>query len=882
MALFFCPLMGWAQDDADQANTASTEQSSDQASDSDQAPDTEEATAEAEAQPAPQSSGRVEKIEVTGSHIKRIDVEGPSPLLTLDREYLTRSGFNNVGDVLRETTVASFGGTRETALTGGAGTGASTTSLRGFGSERILVLLDGGRLPTIGGSSSVDLSLVPMAAVERIEIVKDGASAIYGSDALGGVINIITKKNYDGASLELGYMAPEKFGGNRLDIKGSYGKTFTKGSFLGVLQYRNNQETWSRDYDYARPRLDAQSSFGSPGTWYDPTNGPQAGSTADPCPAGRSDNGICRFDYSEYSQITPKIEQISALLTGDYDLTESIKLFARGVYTNRYVKNQLAPPPDRFENATSTGGLDTTITAATATAWGLTPTGNLTQVRYRLVEEAGPRISEVKTDSFNLQTGAEGYFWDSWEWKTSVSHGASTTTNEGIAGYANKKVLFQTAQGNPAAFNPFAAPGSKANLDAIPGARYKPLDQIDSSMTTINVSATGELMDLPAGPLALAVGASNAWQTFEQTTDPITGAQEQWGGGTSSTGKGRRDFQSGYVEFALPAFTGFEMQAAGRFDNYSDFGSTVNPKFGFRYKPFNALLFRGTWGTGFRAPSLTDLYRSQVTSFPFAQDPISNTFYQIREISGGNRNLREETTQSINFGTVLQLARNFSFVVDYWKTTQENQVGQASTRDIFRAEQLLSAAALTNLGIVVNRPTATSEVASLLNPNVNLASVDVEGLDFKLDYSLPVFGEWKLTAQVNHSLLLQYLVEPIPGLPLENRVGFAGIPHWRNNVILGMGNRSWEYTATVRTIGETNYSEQDSDPGAAGKTRDQTELDLRAQYVAPWDGTFALMVRNIFDTNRPQYKEYQSNGYLDTAIYDPFGRTVGVTYRQDF
>jgi iron complex outermembrane recepter protein len=154
-------------------------------------------------------TSKVEKIEVTGSHIKRIDVEGPAPVLTLDQEYLTRTGFNNVADVLRDTTVASFGGARESSLQGGAYTGASTTSLRGFGSDRILILLDGKRLPTLGGSSSVDLALIPMAAVERIEILKDGASAIYGSDALGGVINIITKRNYDGSSVEIGYTQPE-------------------------------------------------------------------------------------------------------------------------------------------------------------------------------------------------------------------------------------------------------------------------------------------------------------------------------------------------------------------------------------------------------------------------------------------------------------------------------------------------------------------------------------------------------------------------------------------------------------------------------------------------------------------------------------------------
>jgi iron complex outermembrane receptor protein len=835
-------------------------------------------------------SGRVEKIEVTGSHIKRIDVEGPSPVLTLDRDYLTRSGFNNVGDVLRETTVASFGGTRETALSGGADTGASTTSLRGFGADRILVLLDGARLPTIGGQSSVDLSLIPMAAVERIEIVKDGASAIYGSDALGGVINIITKKDYDGATVELGYTTPEEFGGNRLDVKGSYGKTFSKGSFLSVLQYRKNQETWSRDYDYARPTLPWQSSFGSPGTWFDPTNGAQAGGGADPCPVERSNNGVCRFDYSEYSQITPRIEQVSALLRGDYEINEDIKLTASGVYSRRDVRNQLAPPPDRFADQSALGlpntQVPTSVTGAGPTpaagTWGLPTTGAPTEIRYRLVEEAGPRISDVITDSYNVNVGARGYISDTWEWKSSITHGASTTDNLGFSGYANKQVLYNTAINNPLDFNPFAAPGSKANLDAIPGARYQPLNVIESSMSTVNVSAQGELVDMPAGPLSLAVGASNAWQTFDQETDSITGAGQQWGGGVAATGSGRRDFQSAYTEFAIPALESLELQAAGRFDNFSDFGSTFNPKFGFRYKPLNSVLFRGSWGTGFRAPSLADLYQAQLITFPFADDPISGQQYQIQQVTRGSQNLREETTESFNVGTAIQITESVSFVFDYWKTAQKNQVAQTSTRDIFRAEQALGIPALNAQGIQIERDPVTNLVTSLVNPALNLASVDVSGMDFKLNYRQKLFGAWNFNAEMNHAILIEYIVEPIPGVPLEDRVGFSGVPYWRNNISLGVGNRIWEFTATIRSIGETNASELALNPGDFGKTRDHTELDLRVQYVAPWDGTFSVLVRNVFNTDRPQLREYLSNGFLDTSIYDPFGRAVGVNYRQDF
>ncbi len=838
----------------------------------------EEAVQEEAPAAAPKSSGRVEKIEVTGSHIKRIDVEGPSPVLTLDKDYLDRTGYNNVGDVLRDTTVASFGGGREASLSGGASTGASTTSLRGFGSDRILVLMDGKRLPTLGGSSTVDLALIPMAAVERIEILKDGASAIYGSDALGGVINIITKKNYDGATVELGYMTPESPGGSRTDVKASYGKTFAKGDVLGVFQYRSNEATQSRDYAFARPTPNWFSPSGSPGTWVD-SGGPNAGSAADPCPAGQNNGGVCTFDYSPYAQITPSIDQFSTLLAGNYNINEELKVFARGIYTNRNVKSQLAPAPDAFRDDTSTGGINTAISQGTATGWGLAPASDLSLVRYRLVEEAGPRISEVISNSYALQSGVNGYFYNSWEWEFSGTYGASATDNEGVSGYANKEILFNLANQSPTEFNPFAAPGSKSDISS---AKYKPLDTILSSMSTVNLKASGEIADLPAGPLALAVGVSNAWQDYEQTSDAVSAAGKQWGGSVTSVGSGRRDFQSAYTEFSLPPFTGMELQLAGRFDNYSDFGSTVNPKVGFRYQPVQALLFRGSWGTGFRAPSLEDLYQAQTVAYPFGVDPQTGFEGQFETLTGGNRNLREEKTASINLGFVYQIMRDLSFVFDYWEATQDNVVSSGGTRDIFAAEQQFGVGYLQGLGLDIIRNATTGEVERMIAPNVNLASKAVKGLDFKLAYTVKLFGDFNLNAGVDYSLLLELLEEPFPGLGIENRVGFSGIPYWRNNVSLGVGNRTYDVSVMVRTIGEQNASALSADPGSAGKTRDHTEFDLRMQYVAPWNGSFALLVKNVLNTDRPLAVEYLSSGFLNTDIYDPFGRAIGLTYTQEF
>ena len=233
-----------------------------------------------------------------------------------------------------------------------------------------------------------------MAAVESIDILKDGASAIYGSDALGGVINIKTRKDYDGASVEWGYTQPQTPGGTRTDLKLFYGKNFSKGEFLGALQYRHNAETWSRDYDYAIPSFKGLSPTGSPGTWIEvgTNKEDQPGGGEDPCPSDRVDDEcFCLFDYSPYSQILPNIKQYNSLLAGKYEINENMVAFARGIYTYRFATNQLAPPPDNFSDESDAGGINTQIPQEVAQRWGLNANADLRRLRYRPVEELGPR-----------------------------------------------------------------------------------------------------------------------------------------------------------------------------------------------------------------------------------------------------------------------------------------------------------------------------------------------------------------------------------------------------------------------------------------------------------------------------------------------------------
>ena len=290
---------------------------------------------------AAEDDGKVEKINVIGSHIKRTNMEGPSPILVIDRSQIEMSGYNSLGDVLRDLPVASLGGQRETSLEDNAAT--TKTSLRGMKHNDILVLINGRRMSPIGGSNTVDLSILPLSSIERVEILKDGASSLYGSDAIGGVINVVTKKDYVGGQVNVTAALVQRKDENSLDglasfvdfwnwddvgpssldnswagkgdkisIDATYGGNKNDINYLLGGQVRFNSPMYLRDREFGKPALDFWSSWGSPGSWNDDGSTWHADTN---CPTDRIQDGQCKFDYSPYMQFMPQVFQASAFRT---------------------------------------------------------------------------------------------------------------------------------------------------------------------------------------------------------------------------------------------------------------------------------------------------------------------------------------------------------------------------------------------------------------------------------------------------------------------------------------------------------------------------------------------------------------------------------------
>ncbi|MBC7384966.1 MAG: TonB-dependent receptor [Cryobacterium sp.] len=806
-----------------------------------------------------------EKIEVTGSHIKRIDTEGVSPVTTITRKELEKTGYNSIGDVLRDSNVNSFGSMREASGSNAAGN--AEVNLRGLGSSNTLVLLNGQRLPSDAVTGAVDLNMIPMAAVERVEILKDGASAIYGSDALGGVVNIITRRDFTGNEVNVSQMVPQMKGGAKGEASIVNGVNGEKFNIVNVLQVRNNARVYSKDRDWTSHNI---SNTGSPGSY-------RNGSTpwkADPnCPPSKlvttPSGTFCTFNTSDFSTELPELKQIGALSEANYELNSTTKLHARLSGTYRVVKWSYAPAPGTF---TIPGANTGNLNPSGGPLPGTTPGADL-DVRYRLTD-LGTRDSEVNTYGYNALVGSTHQLSSTWELDLSAAHNIVDTSDKGVNGYALQSILDADIAGGR--FNPFGLPGSKGSLD---NARYVPEEHTRSQLSAVEVKASGEIGKIGERPIGLAVGTSAVYQKYKDSFDSESVSGNVFGNAGSSGG-GQRNSQAFYTEFSIPVTEKLELQAAGRYDHYSDFGSTFNPKGAFLLHATKDLLFRGSVGTGFKAPLMQELYAATSDGNPTFIDAVackseqaaggatpSCLPAQYSVTSSGNSGLKQQTSLSYNLGTVYQINPALSFGTDFFITKTKNVVG-IDYADLTKAER--DGVNVGQYGIIVNR--TAGYIDSIVAPLQNLASQEVSGLDFSVGYQI---GNLRLST--DHSQMLYFREEGFPGSGMKDRLGENGRPSWRNattaNYVLNPRN-SVALTALTISGHEKAVKEQ-------GNLSHYTALDLQYVYATKSSGAFTLGIRNLLNTT-PPLDDSNPTKPLDVTLYDQLGRQFMAAYKVKF
>lgn len=820
------------------------------------------------------------KITVTGSYIKRVDEEGPSAVQTIDTEQIKKSGANSVGDVLRNNAVISAVG-RESSGSSTAGT--STATMRAFGSDSILVLLNGLRLPKIGGGNSVDLNLIPVSALERVEVLKDGASALYGSDAVGGVINFITKKDYNQSDVRINYSLPQELGGNKFDVVGSTGYSTEKYAIMGVLQYRNNRGIYDRDRSFSKMQniTTDGNNFGSPGTFAQTSNaqkifGPEGCSTV-------NEQGYCAYDTTKQSMGLPDLQQFSGMLSGRYNITPKLKLISTHVLNRKDVFWQYAPAPDRL-----------TTTQAQATGWGLAGVTGDGFTFYRLVEELGPRKNNNVTTSYTGQIALEGKI-NSWDWELSGTFGQSTISQTGTSGYANKQVLYSLI--STGGFNPFAPSGTKSDISS---AVFQPTQDITNTQASTRFVTTGSLYGGGKyfGPIGMAVGGSSEWQSYKERVDAITGSRDSKGlsnlfGGSGSNGDGRRNFQALFTEISMFPINSVEVALAARYDKFSDFGNTVNPKLSASWQANDKFLLRSSIGTGFRAPDLGTLYAGESFGFPTfvdrkgCADGVSGACkarqYQFN--TRGNRNLKQETSVFYNLGFVTQPKKNWRISVDGWAANIKDIAG-LSLADITLMETRLpggKADLESRYNIKIDRD-SQGRLLSVDALTLNLGTRTVSGFDVGITHEghVNAFGKGLvLRSSFDHTQFLRNYSETFPGIGIrsnrdifwKNTLSFNVIQDKNNFGIMARSIAGGDKSANEGKVGDTGY----------GSLPFYTEYDLTYSRMDLWkNGTLSVILRNAFNSSRPLDDSVPVPSRLATSIYDPVGRAIQIGYGFSF
>ncbi|MFC3814740.1 TonB-dependent receptor plug domain-containing protein [Lysobacter sp. GCM10012299] len=602
-----------------------------------------------------QGATTLDRIEVTGSRIRGSDMETQQPIITLTRQDIDKQGFTSVADVLQNLTSAGSPAiSRSDALASGEDVGGYYIDIRNLGAQRTLILVNGKRL---GASTSglQDLSQIPMSSIDRIEVLKDGASAIYGSDAIAGVVNIITRKRYEGAEASA-YLG--QFGegdGDTQDYSFTMGSAGDRGGVTLSVEYYKQDPVAAKDRWFSKD--------GNTGGAWSPVS--QNGSFCDPCtptasavwwtlndggnPANRADyHRITSAEYANSNEqmfLMTGIERRSVFANANYDITDNITFNADILYNHRTTDQQIAGYPYQ------SGSFGTPL--APTSAFNPIP-GQNTAFRRRLWEV--PRTTKSDLETYRFAGGFNGFFelggrgWD-WDVGALLNRNTTTKTAHGDASLlATEQALgpsFIDANGvaqcgtaaKPIAgcvpWNPLlpygvAGQGSLANpeLQTFLFPQYTDTGLTRTTSYTANIS--GGLFDLPAGEVGLAVGVEHRQEEGRFVPDAFAQSGNSTGLAATTTA-GEYSLDEVYAELNVPLLSDvafakeLTINIAGRYSDYSNFGDTTNGKFGFTWRPIDELLVRGTWAEGFRAPTINDLYGGIGSSFESYVDPCGRT-----------------------------------------------------------------------------------------------------------------------------------------------------------------------------------------------------------------------------------------------------------------
>lgn len=903
---------------------------------------------------APKPTATLDKVTVTGSRIQRTEIEGPSPVTVITSAQIEREGFNTVFDALNTLTQAS-GSTQNEVFQGGFTPNASVINLRGLGPGRTLLLINGRRaadypLPYNGQSNFANFGNIPAAAVDRIELLAGGASAIYGSDAVAGVVNVILKTNYEGDLIKLRGSTTTQGGRDRGDLQWIGGKTGDKWSLTYAFEYFTSEPLYAYQRDFMDSSLDNPLPPDFVGIQPIGTmrvrrrTGSTAGSYFAP-PAGACEqlgDEWVRWDYRSanaagtitnlgqacgtfndvgYQTIDNGNNDLSGYAYGTFDFDNGMQGWAS---LQAWKSKAKYGAGTQFWGGRTVGGL-----------WFDQGFNNLVDAqRVFTPQEAGGMdnlLAKNDERSYDLAFGLRGQFGERFDWDLTLSRAEydikvdrprllSSAVNDYFLGPQQGTrvvggVTYPVYTLNQSRYYSALTPEQFASLNTVVKT------EAESYVNQGSFVVSGDLFELPAGPLGFAAVLEASQQEYELTADPrilpdYTGTDRPYNL-TGTGGGGQRDRYALGLEFSVPILESLKASIAGRFDKYDDVTAVDDAKTwnaGLEWRPVDKLLIRGSYSTSFRAPDMHFVFAERSGTFSAvldtrrclesgrtaAQCPSSDTVtnYTAFGVRQGTTNLTEETGNSWTAGVVWDVIDGLSISADYYEIELEDAVADITTAYILDGEAgCTTGLTRTRQPFTLGAPGSAfcndmlSRVSRLSAPGtpndgqiteirrgpINRAYQSVSGIDTTLDYRLDTDRLGDFRFQIGYSHTLEQKTSQFKGDPVldyrDNLTNFDFRSRVRTTATWAKDD--WQAAIFMLRYGSLpNWQE-------TGRIAPYFVWNMSVGKQITEDMQVNLYVNNVFDKTHPRDEGFNSYPYFWRA-YSPIGREIALELQYKF
>lgn len=868
----------------------------------------------AQAPPDRPASEPIEEIFVTGSRLATTGLDTASPVTVLSSDEIAFTNLSSAGELLRELPLSGAQTATDTAGRGNAG--VATAALRGLSAVNTLVLMNGRRLLATNDAGEVDLNSLPFEAIERIEILQDGASAVYGADAIAGVVNLIMRESYDGLSLEGYYGISDRSDAELTNLALTFGTEFDRGGFVFVASHREQDGYLIADRPCCRD-ADQRSMGGA--------------NLRDPLPVPASVKGLDPDDPTAEFIIREGVTQATTLddfrpfvnnflgapapddafnyfafessmsdstldnfwFNGFYELSSNVTGFVQVASNRRHSFSFLAP--DAFGEVFG----DPIFLHPNN---DFNPFGVELSVARTIIEQGAENVRQQNVDSNTRRmiVGVRGEFGDprgsDWNWE--LSYNTQELDEFRFAGNVTSRTRLQQAAGDSDECRAAANGCVPINLLGGPGTiTQEMLDFIlipafterEASLDSLQFNLTGTAFTLPAGDVQLAFGAEYREEGFELINDSFRNAGDViFSGTTADADPPLRKVREVYAETRLPILENLDLDFALRYSDFSQFGTTTNPKVGLRWRVAEDWLLRASYGTGFRSPTFDEAFGGQSRGFRNVTDPCEGPDFASFPgcdgmqapvvtgafvLSGGNPDLDPETADNYTAGVV-------------W--TPGNVEGLALTLDAFRIEKddVIRSADVNfiidqhvRFGLFPGQVTRDAnhriqEVVALLG---NIGQQKVQGVDLGVDYQSPDYAFGQLAARLDVTYLDEFSLSPAPGIPATDRVGLYETALGTVAEIRANGSISW-FRDNWSAIYSNRYVDSvvnvDGFATSSQKVDAYWQHDLSVSYdlTQVADGTtLSFGIENVLDEDPPFVEGNFQNGF-DAGTFNSRGR----------